>query len=484
MSGERGPGSGMHESRGRSSAGSHRTAGDRHLCLRSPLRLLVLGISLTAVCLFFLGLAYPVNAGPATVVRSGPPVEPGASRRVALTFDDNFRPEYSIPLLRYLREQEVPATLFVTAMFVDRYPELTTEMAEGQAEGWFEIGDHSATHPFLTRLPYPELLTEVGAGNDAYERMTGLKPAPLLRPPYGAVNDAVLKVAGEKSFPYVVLWNLDTSDWTDISAEVIAARVISAAADGTIVLMHMSATHTWQAVPVIVEGLRALGYDLVTVGDLLRNGRTFVDVGSGAPGAGAIERLVDADIMSGYDEFRFGPTDPMTRAQVAKVAVLAGGLHTEEIDNLDTPSFTDVSRAYGVGGEPLHYPFDYIEEAVAAGLVNGVIRDDGVRVFLPGRQITRVQLAQIVARMARELKGYPAPSSDEVGASWGDVPAHAREDVALAAHLGLMNGYGEGRFDPYAPALRGHVAAVFSRFLDLPAHELSAPPELPVEDEA
>jgi len=436
-------------------------------------------VALAAICIAVTCFAEIARAAPATVVRTGPPAEPGNARRIALTFDDNFRPELSIPLLTYLRENQVRATLFVTAVFVERYPDLTAVMAAGQAEGWFEIGDHSATHPFLTQLAYPDLLAEVGAGGDAYERMTGKQAAPLLRPPYGHVNDRVLMAAGERGLRYVVLWDLDTSDWTGISAETIATRVISGASDGTIVLMHMSAEHTLEAVPIIVVGLRNLGYELVTVGDLLRNGRKFVDVGATTPGAEAIGELVDAGVMNGYDDFFFGPTDAMTRAQVAKVAVLAGGLHTEEPDNLDDPTFVDVRAEYDLSGALLPYPLDYVEEAVAAGLVAGLVREDGSRVFLPDQQITRVQLAQIVARMARELKGYPAVPFEGPAPYLGDVPAHAREDVAMVAHLGIMNGYGNGRFDPYSSAMRGHVAAVIARFLYLPLYQSAEPSPLP-----
>ena len=52
------------------------------------------------------------------------------------------------------------------------------------------------------------------------------------------------------------------------------------------------------------------------------------------------------------------------------------------------------------------YPFDYVEEAVAAGIIRGSEKD-GRRVFQPDSSLTRLQLARMMARMMRNFKGYP-----------------------------------------------------------------------------
>ena len=126
------------------------------------------------------------------------------------------------------------------------------------------------------------------------------------------------------------------------------------------------------------------------------------------------------------------------------------------------------------GGEPVAYPFDYIEEAAAAGLLAGKPGDQG-QIFSPNAPVTRGQLAQVVARMARVLKGYPDdyPAGP---ATFGDVPAYAAADVAFTAALGLMNGYSSARFDMWSPAQRGHLAVVMTRFLDLAPYQPPPPP--------
>ena len=136
-------------------------------------------------------------------------------------------------------------------------------------------------------------------------------------------------------------------------------------------------------------------------------------------------------------------------------------------------------------GNAVAYPFDFVQEAAAAGLVMGAPGPDGAMLFNPNEAITRVQLAQILARMARQLKGYrseetPAQpdtttTTTEAAAAtkaFADVPDYAVADVSLVASLGLMSGYSGGEFRPWQGALRAQVAVAMSRYLALPA----APP--------
>lgn len=403
---------------------------------------------------------------PATVITHGPRDQ----RQIALTFDDNFYASRTIPVLRALEGEQCKATVFVTGVYADGSHDINQEIVNGVNAGLFEVGDHSLTHPFLTKLPWDRLMEEVGGGTDAFTKLTGVRTVPLLRPPYGHTDATVAEAAGAKGFRYIVLWDLDTSDWTNISGDAIRNHVVTNAHDGAIVLMHMSATHTLEAIPGIIHDLRERGYELVTVSELLKDGRRFLDVHDSTPGAPAIARMVDHGYMSGYDENYFGPGDRVTRAQFAKVAVLVTDLHTPQVEAAANPTFRDVPLGLDANGNPLAYPFDYIEEATAAGLVSGRAVGESFE-FRPGEPIARVQLAQILARMARALKGYPQAPSDPTAPLSSDVPAYAAEDVRLVRQLGLMTGYSDGSFGAWGPALRAHVAQVMIRFLDLAPYQ-------------
>ena len=408
-------------------------------------------------------------AGPAALVWHGPTDRP----RVALTFDDNFNPPNAPRTVQAMIDAGLKATVFVMSQDVYAHP----DVARMIAQGGFDIGDHTANHLLLTTVPYAVMLNEIGAGATAFAQVTGRRTVPFFRPPYGKSNDLVLRAAGAKGYTHVFLWDVDVQDWRGISAAQIEQDVLNNVRPGSIVIFHLSAPNTAEALPTIVSTLRARGYDLVTLAGLLKGGRRFYDVYEGTEQSQDVQRLVDAGIMSGYTEDWFGPHDPMARAQFAKVAMLASGLHTDAIDNLDNPTFTDVSLVRDpTSGEPQAYPFDFIEEAVAAQLVSGYSDPTGLRQFRPDGTITRAQLATIIARMARTFRGYPTmlPGRDPV--RFADVPEEFRADVQLAAQLGLMRGLDSGLFDPWSRAQRVHVAVVVSRFLDLARYDGPPPP--------
>ena len=423
------------------------------------------GVVLMAVIALFLVWTGVASAASATVIHKGP----SDRKYIALTFDDNYVAAQSVATLRALIKNEVPATLFLVGSPVSSTSAINNEILKGMQRGLFEVGDHSWSHPQLTKLSVAAMAQQIGGGTDAFRAATGARTVPLFRPRYGATNSQVAAVGGSEGFRYLVLWDIDPRDWENRSASSIAEHIISRAHNGAIVVLHLSAAHTAEAIPVIVSTLRARGYEFVTVSTMMKGDRLFLDLETGSAVGQAVAGMVQRGHMSGYDGNYFGPTDTITRAQVAKVATLVGGLHTDTVENAGRPSFSDVRPLRDTNGAPVAYPFDFVEEAAAAGLVVGSAGPTGTMAFRPNEAISRVQLAQILARMVRQLKGYGLDSPAVRAASFTDVPDYATADVALVAGLGLMSGYSNGTFVPWAGAQRGHVALTMSRYLDLPA---------------
>lgn len=401
----------------------------------------------------------PAYAAPIQTVYRGSDTLP----RIALTFDDTFRPEYTLRTISVLRDRQVPATFFVTGWYVMNCPDIN----EALAAGGFEIGDHTMSHPDLSKLNYEELLKEIGGGTETFAWRLKSRTAPYLRPPGGKAGPLVIQAAAAKGFTHIIQWDIDSDDWKGISADAITQKVLLGAHNGAIVLFHCSAPHTFEALPAIIDTLRGRGYELVTVSGLLKGDRRFVDVPVGTAASTAIDRVVEEGYMSGYNRDWFGPEDPIRRAQFAKVAVNVAGLHTDQVE-FDAATFFDVPRLTDETGGVRAYPFDYVEEAVAAGIIRGSEKD-GRRVFQPDSSLTRLQLARMMARMMRNFKGYPEALPGTV-VQFRDVPPDASNDVQLLAGLGVMRGYSAGYFQVEAKATRGQVAVVVGRYLDLPAY--------------
>ena len=166
-----------------------------------------------------------------------------------------------------------------------------------------------------------------------------------------------------------------------------------------------------------------------------------------------ITELSDAGIVSGFPDGTFRPDDPVTRQQMAKILVLATDIHTDAVDNQADPTFSDVTPDMGVP-----YPFDYIEEAAAAGYFIGA---NGM--FKPAENITRVQLALVLVRAGGDNLADPPAGYDP---GFTDVPEFAAEEVAKAKYNGILDGKTPTTFDPWSNATRGQVSKMVSNLLE------------------
>jgi len=174
-------------------------------------------------------------------------------------------------------------------------------------------------------------------------------------------------------------------------------------------------------------------------------GSNFADVPPTHTFYEAITSLAGAGVVSGSGDGLFHPNAYTTRAQFAKIIVLALNRHTPAIENAGSPSFTDVPYT-GVA-----YPFDYVEEATALGIIRGFV--DGT--FGPTLDVTRLQLVLMLVRAGGEnLRAPPAAYQ----CPFTDVPYYAHEAVRVASYDGLVSGKSPTIFDPYGQATRGHVS--------------------------
>lgn len=195
-------------------------------------------------------------------IRSG-----GGTRRwVALTFDDGPGP-YTSRLIAELERLQVPATLFQVGKMLQEFPGPAVLAAN---TALLSIGDHTYSHSALPRLKRRRQLREILDGATLMERLG--EPAPrLFRPPYGAWDTDTRDLIKQRGMA-MILWNVDSKDYTRPGVDMIVRNVVSAVRPGSIVLMHDGGGNREQtiaAIPKIVRRLRARGYGLVTVDKLI-----------------------------------------------------------------------------------------------------------------------------------------------------------------------------------------------------------------------
>lgn len=189
---------------------------------------------------------------------SGPTTQP----LVALTFDDCYNGSVVARLAQILRAYNAAGTFFCTGLGAVKNADVVAKVARN-----FPVGNHTWDHANLNYLTDSEVLSELTTATKKIEAVTGRPMPPIMRPPYGSADTSVRADCKVLGFA-VIRWNIETNDWrkTQTSQGVLNAAL--QAKSGNIVIMH-DRTKTADVLARIITGLRAKGYRLVTVPELL-----------------------------------------------------------------------------------------------------------------------------------------------------------------------------------------------------------------------
>lgn len=148
---------------------------------------------------------------------------------------------------------------------VENYPDVAREVLKRG----HEVGNHTYSHSHLRQLGEWRLSEELGRCEDALESVCEYRPH-LFRPPEGYLSDDVFQCTDDGDYS-LILWSVDTRDWEVKNAQKITETVLSKVKTGDIILMHDYVKHskTPEALEILLPKLLALGYEPVTVGELL-----------------------------------------------------------------------------------------------------------------------------------------------------------------------------------------------------------------------
>ncbi len=183
---------------------------------------------------------------------------------IAMTFDDGPSSENTPRLLEMLKQRNIKATFFLIGQNVASNPDIVRRLlAEGH-----EVGNHSWTHPQLSKLSDDRVTAEITKTQDAIKEASGFSPT-LLRPPYGAITPRQREWIESRFGLNIILWSVDPFDWKRPGASVISQRILSQVRPGAIILSHDIHKQTVDAMPATLDGLIAKGYKFVTVSQLI-----------------------------------------------------------------------------------------------------------------------------------------------------------------------------------------------------------------------
>ncbi|HHY14007.1 MAG TPA: polysaccharide deacetylase family protein [Thermoanaerobacterales bacterium] len=186
------------------------------------------------------------------------------SKKIAFACNVYWGNEYIPDMLNIFRKNDIKITFFIGGSWSRDFPELLKMIYD---EG-HEIGNHGYNHKDHTKLAFEENKMEIIRAEKQIEETTGNKTN-LFAPPSGAYNKDTIKAAKELGYT-VIMWSIDTIDWKKPGSQYIIDKVINNSHNGAIVLMH-PVEDTLEALPSIIMGLKAQGYEITNVSEVIAN---------------------------------------------------------------------------------------------------------------------------------------------------------------------------------------------------------------------
>lgn len=181
-----------------------------------------------------------------------------------ITFDAGFENGNTEPILDALKKHGVKATFFLVGNYMETQPEMVKRMAE---EG-HTIGNHTYSHPDMSKISDRESFSaELQKNEDLYRTVTGKEMPKLYRPPQGKFCESNLQMAADLGYT-TVFWSLAYVDWyTDDqpTKEQAFGKLIPRIHDGAVVLLHSTSSTNAQILDELLTEWENLGY---TFGDL------------------------------------------------------------------------------------------------------------------------------------------------------------------------------------------------------------------------
>ncbi len=199
--------------------------------------------------------------GPSMTVTQLPP---GSDARLALTIDDGIDTTVVAAYLDVVERTGQQLTFFPNGI----YPAWTTHADRLRPlvrSGQVQLGNHTWSHPDLTRLPDTRVLAELRRNHVFLVRTFGVDPRPWWRPPYGAHDSRVDALAASLGYTRVTLWAGSLGDARLLTSPVLMAQARRWLTGGRIVIGHANHPTVIALLPQIEELLRERNLELITL---------------------------------------------------------------------------------------------------------------------------------------------------------------------------------------------------------------------------
>lgn len=164
---------------------------------------------------------------------------PGDGNLLALTLDDGVNTDVVRLYTQWAKDTGIRLTYFVNGInrsWTDNLALLRPLVESGQ----IQLGNHTWSHPYLTKLPASRVAQEISRNDDFLKNTFGVDARPYFRPPYGRHNSTVDRVAADLGYTAITLWLGSLSDSTVVTDDFIVQMARRYFTGQAIVIGHLN----------------------------------------------------------------------------------------------------------------------------------------------------------------------------------------------------------------------------------------------------
>ena len=177
---------------------------------------------------------------------------------VYLTFDLGYEAGYTPKILEVLKQNEVKATFFITAHYVNTQPDLVKQMID---EGHI-IGNHTVNHKSMPSCSLETIKKEVMDLHSAIYDKFGYEMK-FIRPPKGEYSERT--VAYTNTLGYTsVMWSFGYDDWDEKKQgreEYGKKKILDNVHNGEIMLLHATSKDNANILDDVIKEIKNMGYE-------------------------------------------------------------------------------------------------------------------------------------------------------------------------------------------------------------------------------
>ena len=186
---------------------------------------------------------------------------------VYLTFDEGYEAGYTEKILQTLNENNVKATFFITAHYLNTQPELVQKMID---EGHI-VGNHTVNHKSMPTLDVETMKEEIMNLHSAIYEKFGYEMK-YIRPPMGEFSELSLSVTNNLGYTSV-MWSFAYDDWNEENQgrqEYAKEKIISNIHPGCVMLLHGNSSDNCEILGDIIKEIKNMGYEFKSLDEFER----------------------------------------------------------------------------------------------------------------------------------------------------------------------------------------------------------------------